>query len=224
MGTYCVNANFFYSTKLLCVNRITALYVKPADSVNFGKGNLCINCHQALSINPVDTATADSIKVTSRFGAHYGPQTNILIGIGGCESICTTITKPTDFPNTADHIPDGCVACHVSKVDGQNHIFIPSKRAVGAVATVNIDSTKAQVDTLLAEVRDSLIARNIIKKDSTTETGVSMVPGTAGAMFSKAVAGACWNYLIIKQDKSHGIHNSPYVLWLLEISRTVLKQ
>ena len=205
-----------------------ALYVKPADSLDFGKGNLCVNCHQALSINPIDTmallATTDSIKVTSRFGAHFGPQTNILIGNGGCVFFCDTATKPTAFPNTADKVKDGCVASHVNKLDGENHLFVPSKRAVGAAnATINVDTVKAKVDLLLAEVGDSLIARKIIKKDSTAEIGVSLVPGTAGAMFTKTVAGACWNYLIIKQDKSHGVHNSPYVLWLLENSRRVLK-
>ncbi|MBN1575353.1 MAG: hypothetical protein JW913_02295 [Chitinispirillaceae bacterium] len=201
------------------------LAAKPADSINMGKGNLCVNCHQALSINPIDTATApDSFKVTSRFfGAHFGPQTNILIGTGGCESICSTTTKPTVFPLTS--VENGCVACHVSNADGENHLFMPSKRAVAAVnSSINVDTTRAKVDTLLAELRDSLVARNIIKKDSTAKIGFSLVPGTAGTMFPKAVAGACWNYLFIRQDKSHGVHNSPYVLWLLEYSIKVLKE
>lgn len=203
-----------------------AILVKPTDSLNFGKGNLCIQCHQALGTNPIDTLKTDSIKVTNRFfGAHYGTQTNILIGMGGCESICSTTTKPAEYPITAAKVPNGCVACHVSKLNGENHNFMPTKATVGAaVPTINIDTTKAKIDTLLAEVRDSLIARKIIKKDSTAEIGVSMLPPAAGTMFPKKVAGACWNYMIIKQDKSHGIHNFPYVFWLLQNSLAVLKQ
>jgi hypothetical protein len=199
--------------------------VKPADSIDIGKGNLCVNCHQAIAVNPVDTVTVDSIKVINRFGPHFGPQASILIGTGGCESICTTTVKPTDIPNCKANVPEGCVACHVNKVEGENHNFIATKRAVAAAnSAINVDTIKAKVDPLLTEVRDSLVARNIIKIDTTAAIGVALVPPAAGTMFTKAVAGACWNYLLIKKDKSHGIHNSSYALWLLENSLAELKK
>jgi len=221
-----IHTNFDSTDWALSTVAKVALYVNQADTIStMGKGNLCINCHQAIYVNPVDTATSDSIMVTSRFGAHYGPQASILIGTGGCESICDTATKPDSSLYAAAHLTNGCVECHVSMVDGKNHAFEPSNGAVtGAVTAINVDTIRAKVDTLMVEVRDSLIALNIIETNSSAAIGVSLVPGKSGTMFAKPVAGACWNYLMIAEDESHGVHNSFYVMWLLENSLAVLKQ
>ncbi len=220
-----IHTNFESTDWVLSTVSKVPCYVKPTDTIaNMGKGNLCVNCHQALSINPVDTATGDSIKVTNRFGSHYGPQVSVLIGRGGCESILDTGGRPTTIP--AAVLTNGCIQCHVNVLDGKNHTFKPSKAVVTAaiLSIGNIDTVKAAVNTLMLELRDTLVVRKILKKDSSAVIGVSLVPGAAGRSESKKVAGACCNYLMAAEDESRGIHNFLYVKWLLEKSLAALKE
>lgn len=209
---------------------VTVKTANMSDTINMGKANLCINCHQAYVSNIVDTAKTDSVKVTNRFAPHFGMQASMLTGRGGCESICSTATKPADSINAVAKLTNGCLECHVSKLDGKSHFFKPSKAAVAAAAasvnataTFNADTIRAKIDTLMVEVRDSLINRNILKKDTTAQIRVAMVPTATGTMFPKKIAGACWNYLYVAEDLSHGVHNYQYALWLLQGSRAALK-
>ncbi len=65
--------------------------VGEADPVfDYGKGNLCANCHKPRSINPkpdpTKTADTDTITITSsRWYQHYGVQGPMLAGTNGFE-------------------------------------------------------------------------------------------------------------------------------------------
>lgn len=84
-------------------------------TVDVGKGNLCINCHQARrgpEGNVIETAAAD---VSGHFGPHYGTQSNLFVGSGAYE-----------FPGMAytnsEHrieVEDSCVDCHMALPEGR---------------------------------------------------------------------------------------------------------
>src|SRR5690606_24509754 len=68
-------------------------------TLDFGKGNLCISCHQARSYSPAlpDPATGGTVNITnSRYGPHHGPQGLMLPGIGGYE-----LPGPMAYDNSA---------------------------------------------------------------------------------------------------------------------------
>ena len=81
------------------------------ESYNFGDGNLCANCHQArrdamdaVAANPADAAVA------SHYGAHHGPQADILAGANAYEYPGKSYTSTMH----SVVIKDGCVQCHMA--------------------------------------------------------------------------------------------------------------
>ena len=56
------------------------------EQVDFGAGNMCINCHQSRPYEVPDE-TNDSTAITSPYwGTHHGPQFAMIFGLGGFEA------------------------------------------------------------------------------------------------------------------------------------------
>lgn len=176
---------------------------EPVESKNiaglnfdFGKGNLCANCHQQRTnfmasviagtgterVNPSNTITntatmvgTDSIKfkaTAARASNHYGSQAEILSGTGmwlpnGGAAITSSPHKTL--------VSDGCVQCHLGA--SNNHAFEPKVTAcntsachgtftAGPGGAFDLDSTQTEVTALAKIVRDSLLSRGILKLDT----------------------------------------------------------
>ncbi len=115
-------------TNTFQLRKVTATILKPntttptspltADVTNAGMGTMCFNCHQSRA--EANAALASTI--SARFGAHYGPQGDILessnlLALGGVKLASTNHIGATQ---------DACVRCHMFSVstvaDAQGNI------------------------------------------------------------------------------------------------------
>jgi hypothetical protein len=181
-----------------------AFYALPDVTFDGGKGNLCANCHQPRAAFP--EAVDGNIEVTSaRFGPHYGQESMLLLGVGGAGEV---------EGGPAAHyqvVEETCVSCHLG-----NHTFEPVIAACQSCHTdaenFDINGVQTRVEELFAELEAALLAKGMIA--GTPEEGYLAVPGT----YPEAEAAALWNYRVLFEDRSRGVHNPEYTIALLEAS------
>lgn len=87
-------------------------------ALDFGKGNLCITCHQPRPLNPVmpaSPAATDTITITSnRWYPHYGVQGMMLAGESGFKFPGYTYTGNSPHSTIPAIKQEGCVVCHMA--------------------------------------------------------------------------------------------------------------
>jgi len=171
-----------------------------------GSGNLCANCHQPMSAGP--DAANDSTKVTStHYGPHHGPQSTILAGIGGYE-IEGTVSYPDPADKTTHFTGGACAACHMHEGD---HKWEPSLDACGVchdgITDMDLGGKMTEIDGLLTTLAGKLTTAGLL------DEGHPKV-GT----FGTDKVGALYNYLMVEDDRSDGIHNYKYSKALLQNS------
>ncbi len=172
-----------------------------------GKGNLCANCHQPRSVME---AQDGMVNVDStHWGPHHGPQSAMLLGVGGAGVDGSPSVHAMAVQNT-------CVTCHLYN---DNHSFEPNvavcQQCHGADATnFDIEGVQTQVQGLITELEDALIAKGMLSEDGEAVVGE----------YPEAEAAALWNYIYIAhEDKSQGVHNPTYTLALLQSSIEALQ-
>ncbi len=190
------------------------------DVFDFGKGNLCANCHQSRPLAADLAIDGPDVAVGSRYGGHHGPQANILAGAGLFEfSGSATIS-----PNTHASVEDGCVTCHMADpygVQAGGHTMGMTYEYHGALAVwdagclachtssddlhADVEHTQETVEGLLDDLRVLLNTAGIM-------SGTSQKNGT----FPANVAAAYVNYQLIEEDRSKGVHNPNYVIGVLK--------
>lgn len=200
-------------------------------TVDLGKGNLCVSCHQIRAYSPAlpDPATGGgTVTITSnRYGPHYGPQGVMLTGFGGYE-----VAGPEPYQNSAHTTllananKNGCVTCHMGTAQGVEsggHTF----RVISEEGTINTDAcvechavaaelntlvgaTQGEIDALMEELRLLLVDRGLL--NGTTD--LAIVPQD----FEGHEAGALFNYKFVQDDFSRGVHNYKYAKALLKNS------
>ena len=174
-----------------------------------GKGNLCANCHQPRRLMEVaEDGTVDWS--STHYGPHHGPQTAMLMGIGGEGAEGSPAAHYAMVENT-------CVSCHVGEND--DHSFEPSVAACTAchadAENFDINGTQTEVAGLLEELKAALVAKGMLEEEA-DEAIVGVYP--------EADAAALWNYIYIAhEDKSLGVHNPSYTKALLESSIAALQ-
>jgi hypothetical protein len=184
------------------------LYAFEDVTYDGGAGNLCANCHQPRG--QIDQVDAEgNIQVTStHWGPHHGPQTAMLLGIGGGG-------EAEGAPATHYSVENTCVTCHLGEND--NHLFEPNVAActtchAGAI-DFDINGRQTKTEESLAELKELLEAKGMLEDD---EPVVDAYPA--------AEAEALWNYIFIAhEDSSMGVHNPLYTEALLEASIEALK-
>ncbi|MBC2839266.1 hypothetical protein [Robiginitalea sp. SC105] len=183
-------------------------------SDELGLSNLCVNCHQPRNQYDIPGPTADFEITSSRFGPHHGPQSTMLEGIFGAN-----ISGALDYPGrgSAGHRQgSSCIACHMGPTtngsDG-GHTWEPTTNTCLNCHTggppSEVDGFEADFDRL----RDLLIAAGSIAPDSSAVLGV----------FPANVAQATWNWRMLMEDKSMGVHNPNYAKALLKNSIEALE-
>jgi hypothetical protein len=185
-------------------------------------GNLCVACHHARK--NVSTYITDQTSIVEHWGPHIGVQGDMLIGSNGYEFAGVTYERT----NHRSATEDGCLDCHM-KVTSQNlvggHSF--NMREGSAVNTAACARCHGEITEFnqpgIAEesfsVQDSVEV--LIEHLTTRLEEVGLWEGgdvKVGVTTSADSAGALWNLLITKQDRSLGIHNPKYVLGLLRSS------
>ena len=91
--------------------------VKMADGSTFdlGDGNLCANCHQARRAANDYVKPTPANKVSSHWGAHHGPQSDIVNGTNGYEFAGKSYSSS---PHKIV-VKDGCASCHMALPQGR---------------------------------------------------------------------------------------------------------
>ena len=97
------------------------LYAFEGVTYDGGAGNLCGVCHEPRRV--IAAADADgNIEVTStHWGPHHGPQTAMLLGIGGAGEVEGKASSHYAM------VENTCVGCHLGEND--NHLFEPTVAA-----------------------------------------------------------------------------------------------
>ena len=223
--------------------RTEAPYTLPNGSIfDHGAANLCVRCHHSRTSATLPTPT-DSI--SSRYGPHHGPQGDLFTGADGYQ-----YANPTYPYESSPHktlFPDGCPECHMGnpqvedgyKIGGHSFNMVdeesgatlapgcarasdchPTAKSFNFIATADydgngvIDSVRNEfwgmVDTLQALLIQGgyLNATTLAPKSKRVPTGV---------------AGAVFNYVMVKEDRSQGAHNFKYEAALLKNSIKYLK-
>ncbi len=193
-----------------------------------GNSNLCATCHQSRRAEPNVTDPGATFDITStHYGPHHGPQANVLAGVGFAE-IAGSIAYPV--AGSADHIAASCTGCHMYEGD---HSFNPSLDACNvchATADFNYGGVADEMADLLEELRDLLIAKDVIELGTeelyelNEETGViELVVHTEGyhpvvGEHPMVLAQAFFNWVGLAEDRSLGAHNPKYYKALLKNS------
>ncbi len=206
-------------------------------SFNFGSGKTCVNCHKyRRGENRYITQTA----MSSTWGPHYAGATDIFLGQNG-HTFGATLPSSIAHQN----VENSCVGCHMSATPdtgtaardkiGQ-HSWTMSYTDPNTSITYNnvtgcnachagitkFDQIKASYDydkngTLEAFITEVEGLKKKLAKmlppiglDSVNRDMVKLSPDST--LYKKAF----WNYLYVKYDGSHGVHNPKYVVSLLQ--------
>jgi hypothetical protein len=196
-----------------------------------GSSNTCATCHQGRAPSP---DFADGTELTNkRFGPHHGPQSNILNGAGAYEFEGAYSTAAAH--NLA--ISDGCVGCHMAEIPGSGnaggHSFSVTFEYHGAeevnssgcsmvgchptwedddeAATEAVEEAKAGFQLELDALRQDLITLGWLDEDD-------YVPVPQVMEFADDM-GAIWNFQMLREDRSGGIHNIVFANAVLEATQ-----
>ncbi|NQT63279.1 MAG: hypothetical protein HQ556_10015 [Candidatus Marinimicrobia bacterium] len=201
--------------------------IEDGTVVDFGSAsNLCANCHQSRRgyayYEAIDSVWTDDVNGndsldfvvpdgsvyinSSHAGPHHGPQTNTLKGMSGYGA-----------SSEGTHTSVGCVSCHMGDATATEggHSFVPNLEN----CTVACHSTVTDIAAYLTEKQDAVSVRL---------TAIADALVTAGALaeedgeyhphvgvVTEDEFKAFWNYMVVYEDHSHGVHNPGYFNTLL---------
>jgi hypothetical protein len=201
----------------------TAATLLNGASFDLKGGNLCVACHRSRR----DVRTyVKALTLSTRFGPHHGPQGDMLIGSNGYEYAGYVYEQTNHRGATGD----GCLDCHM-KATSQNVVGGHSFNMAwgeGAAEIINIDACaradchaglkdfdrdgiQTEVAGLITELETLLVDAGLITMD-----GATAVPNAVAATIGQA--GAVYNLLLAKEDRSLGVHNPKYIEGLLRSS------
>jgi hypothetical protein len=193
----------------LTTDAAVTLYAFEDATYDGGSGNLCAVCHQPRRLMGVEDGNVNWD--STHYGPHHGPQSAMLMGIGG-EGV---EGKPGAHYSMVENT---CVACHVGAND--DHSFEPNVAACqdchADITEFNFSGLQTDVEAQLEELKAALVAKGMLDGEA-DEAIVGVYP--------EADAAALWNYIYIAhEDKSRGVHNPAYTKALLEASLAALGQ
>ncbi len=201
-----------------------AYTLKNGEVFDHNEANLCANCHHA---NYNVEVIADNQPISNRFGPHHGPQADLLIGTGGYEF------DGEDYGSTLhaseENLANGCIGCHMGNPEAHDGYMIgghsfnmvdeeSGENLAGVcegchdmdeVEGFDYDGRQSQVDSLLDTLGTLLYEYGIVDDEFVALTD-TVADGDA--------AGALYNFVLVEEDRSHGIHNPQYITDLLETS------
>ena len=117
-------------------------------------------------------------------------------------------------------VEDTCVTCHLGP--NRVHTFEPVLSACvdchQDATNFDVGGVQTEVEGLIAQVGDLLIAKGLLQADEEGETHPVV------GVYPAAQAAALWDYILIAhEDHSLGVHNSVYIRGLLEAALAALQ-
>lgn len=233
---HCFTCHAPHETGTLELRADEPVELQNGEIFDYGKGNLCVHCH--YSRFDVREITDDYEQTSSRFGAHHGPQGDLIAGTGGYEIDGYTYRNS----GHATAVRDACAGCHMGQParihDGYaigGHSFNMIDEDTGSDLAVLCEACHSDIDEydftadadhdydgeiegyqtevigLLDSLAILLVAEGVL--DSSDHRPIEDIIIADGN-----VMGAMHNYGIVEEDRSHGIHNYKYILDLLQSS------
>ena len=200
--------------------RITEIVpIQDGSSADLGGANICAQCHQ--SRRDVNSYVTEPAMLSRFWGPHHGVETDMLIAGNGYEYAGFM------YEDNAAHrtlTEDGCLDCHMKTTSNfvlGGHSF-NMEWDDGGSSVENTDAcepchslddfdyngVQTTVDSLLTELDTALQMAGLIDSDHHPMSVTT----------SRDSAGAVWNYLLVYEDGSDGVHNGPYAVSLLQSS------
>jgi hypothetical protein len=263
----CVTCHTQHETWDLTLRTAAAVKLVNGDVFDLGKGNLCANCHQSRTAAKATVKALAAKDVRSSWGAHHGPQSDIINGSNAWEFP----GRSYDSSPHKDVLENGCVECHMALPTGRyalspaigGHSFniageVHEAPVVNLVACLGCHKDMKQVprtelfdikakadfdrdgkvEAAQQEVQGLLdlfvnpkgtgylqtITPAMFKKDAEASfeaLGSGWAAATAG-QWSEAQIGALFNYKLILEDRSLGVHNLTYTVQVLYDTLKVL--
>jgi hypothetical protein len=202
-----------------------------------GNGAICMNCHKARQ-NAVEYTNNYLKNLSTHYGPHHGPQADILSGKNA-------ITFGQDIESSG-HLAatvDACVRCHMSPgttdPDGNvilvgSHSFRMSEDGVDNVAACadchgnfgpNFSDKKCYINNT-ADLDGNGVANGLqIEIEGLLEQLKERLPQDADGNVSitdssvtLTQAQAAYNYFMVEDDRSMGVHNPRFVFGILKAS------
>jgi len=192
-------------------------------------GNICAACHVAR--RDVNTYVAGSVTLSSHWGPPHSTQSDNLFGSNGYEYTGYTYTDLTAHRTAT---ADGCLDCHLRTTRNfvvGGHSF--NMRAViadepetgghqefteilntaacrtchGNLSDFDYNGVQTEIDSLADTLMTILITAGMIDSSGHPMSGVTVSADSAGAL---------WNWLMVYEDRSRGVHNSRYMRSMLD--------
>jgi len=176
------------------------------------ESNLCMNCHQARTSPADDSDGAALVEVGEHYGPHHGPQANFINGYGGYEFGATLSTSGTHESGS------DCVSCHMHAggTDTGEHTWVAGiESCTGCHADAvdfDINGEVTVIEGLMHDLEAALITAEMLDANGHAIEEVSYQADSVGAL---------WNYILLEEDASSGIHNPAYAKALLNNSIAV---
>lgn len=182
--------------------------------------NLCVNCHQARTVEPGTASPGETFKITStHYGPHHGPQGNLVAGVGFAE-----IPGPINYPAAGSNFhleyegqANACTGCHMGEFKNKTggHSWIPNLAQCIACHGTEMDNydyggKQTAVEHLLVQLRDRLVELGVVEYVE-ADAAYEPIVGT----YPMIQAQAYYNWIGIEEDRSLGAHNPKYITALL---------
>ncbi len=220
------------ATNIYQLRTLTATLENGTTISNIGTGALCMNCHQARE--EAVSYTNDYLNNLSHYGPHHGPQGDIIAGTNG-------VQFGWKFP-TSPHMEaaEGCIACHMAaagaNADGSIQLFGSHSLNMVDPATGN-DNVAAcapchgTIGTSFSDKKFYVNGNADLDHDGTAnglqievqgmlDKIATYLPNTDGpdSTWTLLQAQAFYNWDMVEQDRSLGVHNPQYVYSLLAVT------
>lgn len=196
------------------------LLIDDLVEVTLGASNLCATCHQPRkAYTYYDDGAGDSVYVSSTHaGPHHGPQSTVLLGLGGDERIGSTDITALGPATHGTSVK--CIGCHMHESTDETvggHTWWPNvakcQECHSGVSDFDVNGYITATDIKIETLFSKLLTIGIL--DSAGHPVVDT--------FTRDEFSAFWNYMTVVEDRSHGVHNPAYVKALLDNSLEVLQ-
>jgi hypothetical protein len=196
-----------------------------------GPSNLCATCHH--SRRNVHNYVYDGVEMSSHFGPHHSVQADMLVGTNGYKY--AGFTPESSYHSHG--VTEGCVTCHMEtsvgytlgghswNMEWEGEENVESCNSVAChddeitdfnrLADEDYDhdgvkeGVQDEIAGLMAQLKDKLIAANLMDSEGDPVARVVAKADSAGAVY---------NYEFVLSEGSMGIHNTKYAVGLLQSS------
>jgi hypothetical protein len=175
--------------------------------------NLCGTCHQPRRAAPVADANGNFNITSAHYGPHHGPHVTVLFGFGGYEF---DGILPYPEPGSSAHFKNvTCVGCHMYEFEDNagGHSFWPNDASCTVCHTSGVPDMAGEINQLLDNLAGILQTNGVLDADH------HLVPG----VYPVELAGAYYNWIMLEEDRSLGVHNPKYFRALLTNSIAALQ-